>query len=834
MMIRFTYCKNFASAETKETEWEPFAKALTTFKAFPSKEASVKRAAFVGGLRADEDKGRADGNIVLRTVATLDFDAPQGTLDDIEFALQLSLPCAFVAYSTFRHTPEVPRFRLCVPLSRSVNEAEHTIVVREIVDTVGLGPVDNCSFTMSQLMFLPSHKDGIAPWSLRQDGEPWEVRRTEISISVRNGVDGSDAGSDADDGSALELMAAAQPLDMSDADVDAILENYANADLEYDDWLRVGMALFHQFRGSEAGFERWMDWSRRSPKHNDRQMRTKWRSFGGDRNPVTMASIIHLSGGRRAAIEIKPTGQTFATLEAEAIGIRTRETYTAFRNKISKLNETQLHMDTRAMLASLAHTSFGKSAGLSLSEVKKAFKPVKVKSDGFFGGNDNVETPEWAKDTVYCSGENTFERISTRHSVKPDAFRIAHAGEPEVIGAEMDAVTYLMKQNLIPRVDAKMYWPGFGPIFKDTNTGLTHLNTYEKDGAEPCALLDEDGQAVVDGFLRHLALTIGSEHERRIVLDFMGFVYQNPGKRVQWALLLKGIEGNGKSYFFKVMQALLGRQASVVSTTAIDSAFTGWAEGSILACIEEIRISGVNKYAILDKMKPIISNDTIPVVHKNKNEKHIPNFTSYMMMTNHSDAIPVGDNDRRYCVIFTRQTRKEDLFAELGGKEGASAYFGKLFGDLERRPDALARFFTDYEISADFSSAGRAPETEGLSDMRNMHISEDRENVENALVDYACEIVSQDLVDVTYLNRMAVMDAKQMPMTSKLAHILSDMGYVQIEGRKVKISKAEDKHTVWYRRGSVVPSGQPMTSEMAKNIVKEFFNKEKDFTDAPF
>ena len=108
-MIRFTYCKNFATAETKETEWEPFAKTLTTFKAFPSKEASVKRAAFVGGVRADEDKGRADGNIVLRTVATLDFDAPQGTLDDIEFALQLMLPCAFVAYSTFRHTPEAPR-----------------------------------------------------------------------------------------------------------------------------------------------------------------------------------------------------------------------------------------------------------------------------------------------------------------------------------------------------------------------------------------------------------------------------------------------------------------------------------------------------------------------------------------------------------------------------------------------------------------------------------------------------------------------------------------------------------------------------------------------------
>jgi hypothetical protein len=832
MMIRFTYCQNFASAETKEVEWDPFATVLMTFKSFPSKEASIRRAAFVGGVRADETKGRADDNIAVRTVATLDFDAPQGSLADIEFQLGMAMPCAFVAYSTFRHTPEVPRFRLCVPLSRPVSEAEYKVIVSDIERLVDLGPVDKCSFVMSQIMFLPSNREGVTPWSLRQDGEPWAVNLTEIAAPVRNADD-----ADFEDLGDLQVLVASEPLDMGLAEIDALLENYPAEGKDYDEWVRVGMALYHQFRGSADGYGRWLAWSEKSSKHDARHMRTKWRSFGGDRNPVTMASIIHLAGGRRAAVEIAPTGNTFASLEAEARGLRSLEDYTRLRNKVGALGEAQLRGDMRMMLAGIAFDVFGKGANMTRAVINKAFKPAKGKekgkdeSEGFFGDS---KTPEWATDIVYCSGENTLERVSTRHSVKPDAFRIAHAGEPEVIGAEIDAVTFLMRNNLIPHVDAKMYWPGFGSIFTDSSTGLTYLNTYERDGAEPCDELDEEGRTVVDRFLAHLNLTVGAERERRIVLDFMAFVYQNPGKRVQWALLLKGIEGNGKSYFFRVMQALLGKQASVVSTTAIDSAFTGWAEGSILACIEEIRISGVNKYAILDKMKPIISNDTIPVVHKGKNEKHIPNFTSYMMMTNHADAIPVGDNDRRYCVIFTRQTRKEDLFAELGGKEGASTYFEGLFGDLARRPDALARFFTDYKISADFSAAGRAPETEGLSDMRNMHISEDRENVENALADYACDIVSQNLIDVTYLNRMATADGKDMPMTSKLAHILSDMGYVQIEGRKVKINKAEDKHTVWFRRGSVVPSGQEMTSELAKNMTKDFFNNDKDFTDAPF
>ena len=814
-MIRFTYCKNFATAVTLERPWGSMADTLTTFEAFPSKEASVARAAFVGGVRDDETKGRADGNITTRTVATLDFDAPKGSLDEIEFQLDLLMPCAFVAYSTFRHTPETPRIRLCVPLSRPVNEHDHRVVVNEIVRLVDIGSVDSCSFVMSQLMFLPSHKDGVTPWSMRRDGAAWDCG--EPSAVVEAG--------DQDDFGDLAAMVAAEPLDMTPDEVDSLLENYPADGKDYDEWVRVGMALYHQFRGSEDGFLRWIAWSEQSPKHNPRQMGMKWRSFGGAARPVTMASIIKLAGGRSKAVEIAPTGSTFVALETEAVGVRTLEAYTAFRNKISSLGEAQLRTDMRMMIASKVYDVFGKGAGMTKAVINKSFKPTKAKSDGFFG---DADAPEWAKDMVYCSGENTFERVSTRHSIKPDAFRITHAGKVEVIGSELDAVTYLMRNNLIPTVDTKMYWPGAERIFTLENQ-LKCLNTYDKSGAEPCEGIGPDEQAVIDRFMAHVALTVASEREQRIVLDFMAFVYQNPGKRVQWALLLKGIEGNGKSYFFRVMQAILGSQASVVSTTAIDSAFTGWAEGSILACIEEIRISGVNKYAILDKMKPIISNDTIPVVHKNKNEKHIPNFTSYMMMTNHADAIPVGDNDRRYCVIFTRQTRKEDLFAELGGKEGALAYFGELFGDLERRPDVFARFFTDYEISDDFSPTGRAPETEGLSDMRNMHISEDRENVENALADYACDIVGQDLIDVTYLNRQAVMGGKEMPMTSKLAHILSDMGYVQIEGRKVKINKVEDKHTVWFRRGSLVPSGEVMTSDMAKNMVKAFFNTDKDF-----
>ncbi len=805
MYIKYTYCRNFSSAETREVDWEALAEMLTIFAAFPSKEASVAREAFVGGVRADETKGRADGNIVTRTVATLDFDAPKGSLDEIEFQLDLLMPCAFVAYSTFRHTPETPRIRLCVPLSRPVNEHDHRIVVNEIVRLVDIGPVDNCSFVMSQLMFLPSHKQGVEPWSMRRDGAAWDCgERSEAAVT------------DQDDPGGLEAIVAAEPKGMSDAEVDALLENYSADDREYDEWVRVGMALYHEFRGSDEGYSRWLAWSEKSPKHNPRQMVAKWRSFGGSTRPVTMASIIMLAGGRRSAVEIALTGPTFVALEAEARALRSVNDYMALRDKMVGLPDTQLRADMRSVIVNAAFDAFGKGAGMTKTAIGKVFKPMRAK--GLVGEGDAsapFDGPSWLEDWIYCEADCTFEMISTRHSIKREAFRAKFDRMPEVAMSEFkDAAYFALTVCNLPTVATKMFWPGAERIFTH-DTGLRHLNTYEKSGAEPCDEIDDEARAIMGRFMTHVENTVASEREQRILIDFMAFVYQHPGKRVQWALLLKGIEGNGKSYFFRVMQAVLGKQASVVSTTAIDSSFTGWAEGSVLVCIEEIRISGTNKYAILDKLKPIISNSTIAVVHKGKDEKHIPNFTSYMMFTNHADAIPISENDRRYCVIFTRQTRKEDLFAQHGGEEATAAYFAQLFDDLTRRPDVFARMLSDRSISVDFSPSGRAPETSGLNMMRALNVSEDKRMVEDAIKDKECEVINEDLIDVTYLNDLMTIEPEGLPHNKSMSHILTDLGYSKTEPDRVKIKTDKKYHHFWFREGT-------MTSDEAIQKIRAF------------
>lgn len=64
---------------------------------------------------------------------------------------------------------------------------------------------------------------------------------------------------------------------------------------DYADWVMLGQALHHQFGASDAGFDVWVEQSKRSLKFEAtslRDMRAKWRGFGRNRRqPVTMGTI---------------------------------------------------------------------------------------------------------------------------------------------------------------------------------------------------------------------------------------------------------------------------------------------------------------------------------------------------------------------------------------------------------------------------------------------------------------------------------------------------------------------------------------------------------------
>jgi hypothetical protein len=203
----------------------------------------------------------------------------------------------------------------------------------------------------------------------------------------------------------------------------------------------------------------------------------------------------------------------------------------------------------------------------------------------------------------------------------------------------------------------------------------------------------------------------------------------------------------------------------------------------------------------MDKIKPYITNDQIICERKGLDVETLRNFTSYLLLTNHKDAIPLGDEDRRYCVVYCRLQTSEQLHDYFGGVDGVERYFDKLFTMTRARPDALARFFTDYVLPDSFKPFGRAPYTEAKGQMVDLAVSESRDALDDLLSKYEDHLINDEFIDVTHLNNMCILNGDEIPKARGLASMMLEKGYRPIKGRYLMTYAPRKKHYLWVKEG---------------------------------
>ena len=857
--IRFAYGKTLSGVITKTESWDKIAKVITgKLRSYESKAESSNAPNILGG--PTDNRGKEDRNILSRSMLTMDYDAlPEDfAVEDMAFALDM-LGYAAVCYTTFSHRTERAnggaRLRVIVPLSEEIQPKAYPAAVRAFTDELGI----ECSaesYTVAQVMFLHSCMTGFESeaWTHVVEGDPYPVQSAWDEDTDPNTLSAA-----ADDDFLLDI--AYEPMDVTDAEVDKALEMLPAEGLDYDDWLMVGLALFHQYRGDtgDAGFGRWLEWSKKSSKHDPKLMRKKWKSGGGRSQPLTMASVFARVGGLSVVREVlfdeideidetaeegdsgSDGGGEVAQVKTDKVekvgalalveklsvaaqAIETLEDYEKIKQAILRVPERRLGSDYRGMIAEEVYSGWGKGAGLTKADIKKAFMPERGgrKGSGVAQGDEDADSrralseadcwdedkPEWLRGWIFDERDAEFVQIDTGHAIKRESFRMKFDRRSECEEHEVDAVTLASKIFPIPTVSGRMYWPGNGRIFQDAS-GLSYLNSWLGGGGIEAA--DEGSFEVGDDslegqaasvFLRHLELTVRDDRERALMLDWMAWVYNNPGSRVRWALLLWGIEGNGKSYFHRVLTRLMGRDSRTVAASTIEERFTDWAEGCRLIGIEEIRVSGTNKWRTLDKMKPFISNDEIQVEGKGKAAKVVPNFASYMLFTNHADAIPVGDGDRRYFVVFTRHRTKQELLDQHGGEEGVGRYFQTLFDVSMAGIGGIGRVLASHQYSGEFDPHGRAPDSSGKTEMRMLHVSEDDEALLDALAKFRGPYINDKIIDLTLLQEKCddVFEEEiNLPKTSILSHKLVELGFSK--GGRIK-ARGKNR-TFWYQPNKI-------------------------------
>lgn len=158
-------------------------------------------------------------------------------------------------------------------------------------------------------------KQAVLPPSLHpQTGEPYRWGR-EIDFDLLDlgvgpivpasvveswGAHQDDLALDEDDD--LLAMVRSEPMGLSESE---ITETLADLPPEWvddrDQWLQVGAALHHEYRGETSGFERWCEWSKQSGKFDPKDQARVWKSLKGSRKPVRMATLLQAAATARLA-----------------------------------------------------------------------------------------------------------------------------------------------------------------------------------------------------------------------------------------------------------------------------------------------------------------------------------------------------------------------------------------------------------------------------------------------------------------------------------------------------------------------------------------------------
>lgn len=559
---------------------------------------------------------------------------------------------------------------------------------------------------------------------------------------------------------------AAQPLDIGFDEVVSFVRRLTAEQAESSDtWLKVMMGIYHQTQGSEEGWQLFDEFSQLSPSNYDKaKNRKRWESLARSKksNPVTFASVIDMVGGY-AVVEVERVSGVMAN-------IKNAETKERLELSIAELASCKLTEIDLTLAVKMIIKQFNVVLGekLSESQVKRMIRMSKPK-----------KIAEFYDDYVFLTQVAEYMDKSTKITMGPRAFDVKHNRDTptDSEGNPQNATNYV--NNKIECVHSGMYAPMFDEFF--TYEGVKYFNTYK-----PNTLRRKhwEGSKTVEMVKGHIAHLLPDESEQQLVINYLAHNVQYPGKKLQWAIILQGVQGDGKSFFAEMMGKLLGQSnCRTISVESLDEKFTAWAEGNCMVFIEELKLDNYRKYETLNKLKPYITNTTVSVRKMRTDAYEAVNTTNYFALTNFKDALPIDDNDRRYCVLFSQWQSKDALNA---WKAKNPNYYPKLYDAMRSGAGELLDWLSSHIIPTEFLEMTVAPETRAKATMVDMAKSSDYLLVEDALAEFECDDINSEVVNVTKLNHKVSesltfgSEYKDFPKTGRLSNILLQMGYHNI------------------------------------------------------
>jgi hypothetical protein len=254
---------------------------------------------FVGGHF--EPAQRNNKNLQFRSLLVLDIDKYPEGIEQLELKLEQELKdFEYVAYSTPSHTNNIACVRVLIKCSEYIEPTAYNRIVSNFSKTLSFQEyIDQASKTPSQGMLLPvvititDQPDSSSDykyefWSKRNIGKLFDYKIFLDQEGVTDAVIQKNT----------DKKVSNNRIDKNrfkPRKVERILELYPVSNLNYQEWLEVGMALHHYYEGSEHGLAVWDHWSSKDEheeRYNPEVVAHTYYSFQQEvEKPITILTI---------------------------------------------------------------------------------------------------------------------------------------------------------------------------------------------------------------------------------------------------------------------------------------------------------------------------------------------------------------------------------------------------------------------------------------------------------------------------------------------------------------------------------------------------------------
>ncbi len=172
------------------------------------------------------------------------------------------------------------------------------------------------------------------------------------------------------------------------------------------------------------------------------------------------------------------------------------------------------------------------------------------------------------------------------------------------------------------------------------------------------------------------------------VVRWLALLMQRPWYKPEVALVLRSKEGTGKTIIVQILLDILGTHGfTAAQKEQVAGRFNGHLFDKVLVVLEEAFFAG--DPAAVAATKALVTNKTLGYEAKGKDSFNAANYAHVISLTNHSWAVPAGEDSRRWMVLDVDDS-----------KRGNHAYFTGLSAEIDNGGKGA---FLHYLLSVDLT-----------------------------------------------------------------------------------------------------------------------------------